>query len=180
MNPMGPDKARQNELSIRVGVFDTIPDADRAVHALLNAGFTKEHITVICSDKYKEHFFQAYEHQDPAGTSTAEKAAWGGAIGATLGGLVTLAGVVATGGIGLLVGGAVIAGMGGVAGGLIGAMMSRGVERELADYYDQSVVAGKILVAAEDRSPAVPERLALAEKLLSDAGANPIPLAEEE
>jgi hypothetical protein len=178
MNPIGPDRARQDELSFRVGVFDTIPDADRAVHALLNGGFTKEQITVVCSDKYKEHFFKAYEHQDPAGSTTVEKAAWGGAIGASLGGLATLAGVVATGGIGLLFGGAILAGMGGVTGGLIGAMMSRGVEKELANYYDQSVVAGKILVAAEDHSPAEPERLALAEKLLSEAGANPIPLAE--
>ena len=177
MNTSGSDK-RQDELSLRVGVFDTIPDADRAVNALLAGGFTKDHITVICSDKAKEQHFKAYEHQDPAGSTTVEKAAWGSAIGATLGGLATIAGVVATGGVGLLVGGAVIAGMGGVAGGLIGAMVSRGVEGELANYYDQSVVAGKILVAAQDHGPHEQERLALAEKILYDAGANPVPLRE--
>jgi hypothetical protein len=178
MDKTAADKARQDELSIRVGVFDSVEDAERAVQALLAGGFTKAEISVLCSDKYKEHFFRAYEHQDPAGSTTVEKAVWGGAIGATLGGLATLAGVVATGGIGLLVGGAVMAWMGGVAGGLIGAMMSRGVEKELANYYDQSVVAGKILVAAEDHGPRQRERLALAQKILADAGANPVPLVE--
>jgi len=163
---------------IRAAVFDSILSADGAVRELLAAGFTKEQITVVCSDEHKERFFREFEHQDPAGTNTVESAVIGGAVGATLGGLVTLAGVVATGGIGLLVAGAIVTWTGGVAGSLIGAMMSRGFERELANFYDQAVVAGKILVAAEDHGPQQAERLARAEHILANAGAEPLPLPE--
>ena len=34
-----------------------------------------------------------------------------------------------------------------LAGGLIGAMTTRGLESELADFFDQAVVKGKVLVA---------------------------------
>ena len=57
-------------------------------------------------------------------------------------------------------------------------MMTRGVEKELADYYDQAVVRGKILVAAEDRNPAGRARLAEAARVLEEAGAEPLPLRE--
>ena len=163
---------------IRAAVFDSILAADQTVSELLAAGFSKDQITVVCSDEHKERFFREFEHQDPAGTNTVESAVIGGAVGATLGGLVTLAGVVATGGVGLLVAGAIITWTGGVAGSLIGAMMSRGFERELANFYDQAVVAGKILVAAEDSGPQQAERLAVAEQILEHAGAAPLPLPE--
>lgn len=162
---------------IRAGVFESILDADRAVNELLAAGFTKDEITVVCSDEHKERFFREFEHQDPAGTSTVEKAVIGGVIGAALGGLATLAGVVATGGVGLLVAGAVATWTGGAAGTLIGAMISRGVEGELANFYDQAVASGKILVAADDQSHQ-PQRLATAERILARGGAKPLPLPE--
>ena len=49
---------RQPELpqSFRAGVFSTLRGADRAVRRLLDARFTKEQITVICSDEAKERF----------------------------------------------------------------------------------------------------------------------------
>ena len=55
------------------------------------------------------------------------------------------------------------AGTGGVAGGLVGAMMTRGVEKEMANFYNQEVTAGKILVGAEDHGPQQCRRLASAE-----------------
>jgi len=67
---------------------------------------------------------------------------------------------------------------GGIVGGLIGAMMTRGVEDELANFYDQAVVRGKILVAAEDRSERGPQTLAAAARVLEEAGAEPMPLGE--
>jgi len=70
---------------IRAAVFDSILSADGAVRELLAAGFTKEQITVVCSDEHKERFFREFEHQDPAGTNTVESAVIGGAVGATLG-----------------------------------------------------------------------------------------------
>src|SRR5688500_2435323 len=67
---------------VRVGVFSTVAATERAVQGLLAAGFTKEEITVICSDEAKERHFRVFEHQDPAGAHTPAAAATGGAIGA--------------------------------------------------------------------------------------------------
>lgn len=161
---------------IRVGVFTTAAAADRAVQGLLEAGYTKDQITVISSDHDKVKGFKRFEHQDRAGEHTLAAVTTGGAIGAALGGLVTVAGLVATGGIGLLAAGGVAAWAGGIVGGLVGAMTTRGIERELADYYDQAVMEGKILVAAEisDQHPGPP--LTIADRVLTEAGAEPISL----
>lgn len=161
--------------TVRAGVFHDVTGAERAVQGLLDAGFTKEQITVICSDEAKERHFREFEHQEPAGSYAKGAAAVGGVIGATLGGLTALAGAAATGGLGLLAAGGVAAWGGGVAGGLIGAMMTRGVEKDLADYYDQAVTAGKLLVAVHDEHP---DRLATASEVLAQSGAQPRPLAE--
>jgi hypothetical protein len=83
-----------------------------------------------------------------------------------------------TGGIGLLAAGGILAWSGGVVGGLVGAMMTRGVDKELANYYNQSVLEGKILVAAECHGPNSEARQARAAQILADAGAEPIALTE--
>lgn len=163
---------------IRVGIFATVLAAERAVEELLAAGFTVEQITVVCSDPQKERNFELFHHQDPAGTTTPAKAVAGGAIGAALGGLTILAGAAATGGTALLAAGGAVAWTGGVLGGLIGAMMSRGVERELANFYDQEVQRGQLLVAVEDHGEDGRHRLHEAEQILADAGAEPMPLHE--
>jgi hypothetical protein len=168
----------QLDLPIRVGVFSTVREADHAVHGLLNLGYTSDQITVVCSEEWKAAHFREYHHEDPAGAHTGKAAAVGGAIGAVLGGMTAVIGTVATGGIGLLAAGGASAWAGGIVGGLIGAMMTRGVERELADYYDQAVVRGKILVAAEDRNPAGQARLQQAALVLEEAGAEPLSLRE--
>jgi hypothetical protein len=163
---------------IRVGVFATIHDADKAVAGLLNLGFTKDQITVICSEDWKAAHFRDYHHEDSAGAHTAAAVTIGGAIGAVLGGLSVIVGTVATGGVGLLAAGGASAWAGGIVGGLIGAMMTRGIEDELANYYDQAVVRGKILVAAEDRSVHGSQTLAAAARVLEEAGAEPVALRE--
>jgi hypothetical protein len=148
------------------------------VQNLLAAGFTKEHITVVCSDETKEKYFHDYEHQEPAGTFAPKAAVLGGTIGAALGGLSVIASAVATGSLALYAAGPITAWAGGVAGGLVGAMMTRGVEKELANYYQQAVVQGLILVAAEDHGPDHQARLSQAAKILSEAGAKPLELPE--
>jgi hypothetical protein len=169
------------ERPLRLGVFGTVAEADRAVDQLLTAGFTKQQISVVCSDKSVERHFKEFHKQDPAGTNTPATAVTGGAIGATLGGLAVVAGGLATGGIGLLATAGIAAWAGGVAGGLVGAMASRGVEKELADYYQQAVIDGDILVAVqidEDSSGTPGRDLAKASQVLAEAGAKPLPLRE--
>lgn len=167
---------------IRAGVFDDLESADQAVQTLLHAGFTRDRITVICSDQTIERHFAAFEHQDPAGAHTPAAAAVGGTIGAVLGGLTVAIGAAASGGIAIIATAGAAAWTGGVLGGLVGAMMTRGVERELANYYDQAVTQGKILVAADAAAEASTEiqlqQLAAAERVLRAAGSEPIPLRE--
>lgn len=159
---------------VRAAVFSDVDSADNAVGRLLAAGFTKEQITVICSDEAKEQHFRDFEHQHPAGAHTTEAAAKGGAIGAVIGGLSS-AGMATAVGVPLLFAGPPFLVGGLVAGGFIGAMTTRGVEKEVADYYDQSLTSGKLLVAVEDEDP---ERLKLAEELFAESGSDSVSLTE--
>jgi hypothetical protein len=170
-------KAQTTEKPLRVGVFRTIEKADEAVRRLLEAGFTKDQITVIASDRHVEDHFKEFEHQPPAGAKTSEAVKKGGAIG-ILGGLSALAGVLTTGGLGLLVAGLALIPTGAVVGGFVGAMMTQGIEKELAYYYDQAVEDGRILVAVEYRGPNPEQRLERAEEILAQSGAEPVELSE--
>jgi hypothetical protein len=167
-----------NNRALEAGVFNTVDAARRAVRGLLEAGFSKEQITVVCSDETKERYFSEFEHQQPAGTFTPAAAITGGTIGALLGGLTVVASAVATGGLALWAAGPITVWFGGVAGGLVGAMMTRGVEKELANFYQQAVVSGQILVAAEDHSANRSQMLAKAEKILAESGAQPMQMQE--
>jgi hypothetical protein len=163
---------------LEVGVFSAVDDARKAVQALLAAGFPVSEITVICSDETKERYFREFEHQEPAGTYTPTATIAGGTIGAMVGGLAVVASALATGSLALWAAGPISAWAGGVAGGLVGAMMTRGVEKELANFYQQAVINGQILVAAEDHGPQSGQHLSRAAQILADAGAQPLPMAE--
>ncbi|HEV2971271.1 MAG TPA: hypothetical protein VGY55_14950 [Pirellulales bacterium] len=169
----------ETEAPLRVGVFSELADADQAVEQLLAAGFTREQITVICSDEIRQRHFRQFEHQDPAGKHTPAAAAAGSAIGALLmGGTTVVATTLAIGGAPVFIMGALAAWAGGVVGGLVGAMMTRGVEHELADYYDQAVAEGKILVAVDEHGPTAKGHLSKAEQILTEAGALPFAMRE--
>jgi hypothetical protein len=161
----------------RVAVFESVADADRAIGALIEAGFAKDAISVICPQCAAPIRPGLHEEQ-PAGAHTGESAAVGGAIGAVLGGVTAAIGIAASGGTALLVAGPLLSGLygaaaGAVGGGFVGAMMSRGFEREIADYYDQALEKNQVLVAVEADDE---RRLAQAEHVLSDVGAVPISL----
>jgi len=119
------DVQHEPERPFRAGIFNTVSDAEEAVHALLAAGFTSEQISVVCSDEVKERHFREYEHTEPAGTNTPAAAAVGSAVGAavigattaTLGSMFSLDAAAAMGGAGLWTGT--------IFGGFVGAMMSR-------------------------------------------------------
>src|SRR5262245_56847469 len=127
---------------LRVGIYATIDKADRAVTGLLTAGFSKDQITVVCSDHDTERHFREFEHQLPAGTTTGYKALFGAICGMAVATLATVGASMAVHDVNLLstVGTAAVTGC--LVGGLVGATMARGVEKELADYYDQAVLDG--------------------------------------
>jgi hypothetical protein len=163
---------------IRAAIYTTVQQTKQAVARLLAAGFTTDQITVICSDDTKERYFREFEHQEKAGANTPAAAATGGAIGATLGSLATGAVGLAIGGVPLIVAGGIGLMAGAVWGGFIGAMMTRGVEKEAANFYDQEVQAGRLLVTVEQRHPEAQPTLDEAERILAEAGAHPVSLTE--
>ena len=165
-------------LPVRAAVFKTVRDATRAVQGLLDAGFRSEHISVVCSDRAKEAHFKEYEHDQPAGTTAAASAGAGAVIGGIAAGLAAVALVAVTGGVSLIVVGPLFAGTGAVVGTFVGAMSSRGVEHEVANYYDQALAAGDILVAAEIEPGGDIARLVDAERAFADVGAGPIALPQ--
>jgi hypothetical protein len=57
-------------------------------------------------------------------------------------------------------------------------MMSRGVEKEVANYYNQAVLEGKLLVAVEAEEAGANRYLVDAEKVFARFGAEPLALPE--
>src|SRR5262245_50365398 len=163
----------------RVGVFRTVAQADRAVHDLMAAGFSKDEIAVVCSNQRKEGAIHGeVERPKPDVEYPMRAIGTGGAIGATIGGLALATVAAATGGVGLLAAGAVLMAGGAIGGAFVGAMSTRGLEGELGAYYEQAVRQGDVLVAAEAHGPEGERRLAEAERVLERAGAHPVPLQE--
>src|SRR5262245_40835649 len=169
---------QQVELPVRVGVFSTVRSADAVVHRLLAEGFHKDQISVITSSKHKERQLRDVPPAPAPGEHTAEGIAVGSVVGATLGGLALAATAFVTGGTSLLAAGTILVGGGALAGSFSGAMMTRGFEKEAALYYEQAVQQGKILVAVEVHGDGADEKLAKAERIFAEAGAEPVPLVE--
>ncbi len=166
------------ERPIRAGVFHEVDQVRQVTERLLAAGFTKEQITVVCSDQEKEQHFRDYEHQEPAGYYTLGAIAAGAISGATICGmfgLIIVLATSATGGVAIV---PLVAVTGAVVGGFVGAMLTQLVEKELANFYDQEVMPGEFLVAAEDHSDRAEKSLAEAQRILSEAGAKALELPE--
>jgi hypothetical protein len=164
--------------TVRAGVFERLDATQRAVQSLLGAGFSAEQITVVCSDETKERHFKQFERQQPAGRNAPASAAAGGTLGAALGGAAAAAVGIAVGGPAFVVLGGAGLITGALVGGFLGAMLTRGMEKEAANFYDQAVQSGKLLVVVEDHHDGAESRLAKAERLLAAAGAEPLPLSE--
>lgn len=164
-------------LSIRAGVFATEPSADRAVVDLLQAGFQKEWISVVSAKPVPHHA----AHEDvryvaPAGAHTRRAIVIGVAIGCVLGSAAVAIIGALTGGLGPTVIGPLLsaAAVGAVAGGFVAAMMTRGYEPEIADYFDQALRKGEFLVSVEERVGGPP--LTSADAVFRRAGVESLPL----
>ncbi|QEG36926.1 general stress protein [Bythopirellula goksoeyrii] len=169
--------SQEKERPVRAGVFETLAKAEQAFNSLTDAGFTQEELTVICSNELQQKHFPSPVSKEGDPTS-ANAAATGSLLGGILGGLTAAAGLATVAGIPVVIAGSLASALtGGTVGGLTGMMVDRGFDKEAADYYDQAVTEGKILIAVEP-SDAKPNRLETAAKLLRDAGAEPLSLLE--
>lgn len=83
-------------------------------------------------------------------------------------------GLITTGGLGVVAAGFLVPAMvsGGIAGSFPGAMTTRGLDSEAADFYNQVVEKGQLPVVVEDRTG---RRLRQAAEILSRSGAIPMP-----
>jgi hypothetical protein len=164
-----------NDIPNRVGFFATVTQADQAVRDLRAAGFTDEQLAVICPEQCKDQF-PHLRHPDPPGSHAVEAAVEGGAVGAALGGLALIAAAVATGGAGLLTAVPVLVGGGAIAGGFGNLIVREGYGEGVAEYYEEAIHQGRIVVGVEDESPDSDVRLAEAERILVAEGAEiPMP-----
>jgi len=161
---------------VRATIVPDVETADRLIDRLAEAGFTVAEISVLCSDEVKEAHFRRFEHEDPAGDHSAEAAVAGGVGGLLVAGAVGAIGA-ATGGL-AVIGAAAVAGAGGVFGSLIGAMLTRGSEGELADFYDQAVREGQLLLGVEVHGDDAAARLATAEEVFATEGLQSVPLED--
>lgn len=165
------------------GLFDDRMQAERAIQALMNAGYTRNDISVTMRDRQDTR-----QLAEDTGTKAGEAAGAGAVTGTVLGGLGGLlvgAGLLAIPGIGpILAAGqlaAVVgsgtaiagataagAGIGAAAGGLIGALVGLGIPEEQANTYAEGVRRGGVLVLvhANDES-----RYAHAASILRSNGA---------
>jgi uncharacterized protein YcfJ len=168
---------RTEEELVRVGVFRAKQDAEVAVSKLLDVGFAPECVTVVADEETRRRWLEEFERDRPAGERTPGRATAGSVFGGIAGGLVGLVGV-ATGGPAAILLAPVFVGTGAAAGTFIGAMTSRGVEREVANYYDQALRRGDILVAAEIEKDGDRTLLDSAERVFREVGARPVPLPE--
>ena len=139
-----------------VGIYDRISQARNAVNDLVDAGLSRDDVSLIAPDP-EGHYADYVSTEDSAtaettGDAAAEGAIAGGVIGG-LGGVLVGLGAFAIPGIGPIVAagpivaGLVGAGVGAATGGLLGALVQWGVPEEEAGYYAEAVRRGSTLVA---------------------------------
>ena len=159
---------------IHMAVYDDVPTAAAAVHDLREAGFSPKEISVLCSDEHRERLFQEYNHEQPSGSHSEDAVQKAGLAAAGLGGAAVLTGLLTSAGTAIFAIGA-FAGIAAI-GTFVALMLTRGTEKELADYYDQAVTEGKILVGIETDDPA---RQAVADEIFRRQGETPLAMPKE-
>lgn len=162
------------------GIYRNTQMAERAVEALVAAGFSNQDISVLLPDKDTTREFAHEKH-----TKAPEGATTGAVTGGVLGGAVGLlagAGVFLIPGIGMLLAAVPVVttfaglGFGGTVGGVIGALIGLGIPEYEAKRYEGRVREGGILLSVHcDTS----DEISRAKEVLKRTGADNISSAGE-
>ena len=157
------------------GIYPTAEHAERAVDALITAGYASPDISVLLADTSSTKEF-AHVKETKAPEGTAAGVTTGGVIGGTLGVLAGI-GALAIPGVGpLIAAGPIMAGLaglgvGGAVGGLIGAMVGMGIPEYEAKRYEGRLKNGGVLLSVHcDTS----EEIKRAKNMLKGTGAEDI------
>jgi hypothetical protein len=163
-------------------LFREREDAERAVDALKNAGFSADQIGVAMRDTTAQG-----EMAEHTGTKAGAGAATGAVSGGLLGGLVGFLvgiGALAIPGIGPVIAGGALAtafgvaggtavagaGIGAVAGGIVGALVGMGIPEEEARYFETGFREGHVLLTVNAGSGRAMEAVRLLEQNGGDIG----------
>lgn len=142
-------------MKLITAIFRDKESAESAYNDLLNRNYKKEEINLIMSDETRKRFFREVTTKD-SGSLVLEDAAIGGAVGATIVGVI--AAVIAVGtsilipGMGFVIAGPLAAGLtgvgaGGITGGIVGALIGAGIPEEHATIYESSITDGQIIIS---------------------------------
>jgi hypothetical protein len=162
------------------GIYSTVDQAERAVDALAQSGFSNNDISVLAPDRQGTKDFAHEKHTKAPEGATAGVAA-GGALGGTLGLLVGL-GALAIPGLGpFIAAGPIMAtlagvGAGGAVGGLVGALVGMGLPEFEAKRYEGRVKDGGVLLSVHC---ATSDEIARAKRVLEQTGAQDVSSAGE-
>jgi hypothetical protein len=181
-----------------VGLFHNHHDADRAMDALEDAGFTRDVLSVVAQEgivdvEEIDDDGTSYDADDDDHIDAGEGAAIGAAEGGIIGGLAGLLagiGAIAIPGVGPVIavgslatalaatigGAAVGAGSGALAGGLVGALIDAGVPDEHAHSYAEGVRRGGVLVSVHAQG----QQAGIAKNIMLNAGAVDINTARDD
>ena len=157
------------------GIYANNAAAESAVDKLTAAGFSKQDVSVLMSDKQGSKEFAAEKNtKAPEGATTGVGV--GGAVGGTLG-LLAGIGALAIPGVGpLIAAGPIMAalaglGVGGAVGGIVGALVGMGIPEYEAKRYEGRVKDGGILLSVHCDSS---EEISRAKEILKATGAEDI------
>ena len=134
-----------------VGLFDTFSQAQTAVQQLVDAGFQRDHISLVANDasgQYANYNASGDKVKNAAGAGAVGGTAVGGLAGLLVGlGALTIPGIGPVLAAGPLLGVAALgAGVGAATGSLLNGMVAAGIPKEEAQYYAEGVRRGGTLV----------------------------------
>lgn len=147
-----------------IGLFDSVSEAQRALNELVQAGFSRDHISLVANDVSGSYskYLNKDANFDPEGDVTADEGAgFGAAVGAITGVLASL-GALAIPGIGPVIaagpllaavtGGTIGAVAGAATGGLTASLIKTGLPEDEAQYYTEGVRRGGTLLVVDTDS----------------------------
>lgn len=136
-------------------LYQRFQEAERVMHALIDAGFEQDEISLITNDEeVMSHFYENIEYED-----VSESVSQAAKMGGTLGGVGTLFAIQFIPGMGAVAAlGALIAAFGGaaigsVAGGIVGGLVNLNIpQEEAADYVDGVRLGGTLITVQTDEA----------------------------
>ncbi|MEZ4522755.1 MAG: hypothetical protein R3A46_14080 [Thermomicrobiales bacterium] len=147
---MAMNRDRDNVGRLAAAAFASTDQAEAALSALMESGFTEEQTGVIASTN-ESHLLENWipQAEDASSESSGSHVAIGGVLGGILGGAVALA----VPGIGWAAGAGIIATTiagGSFGAGIVGPLLDLEVEEDRAIYLDERLRAGDIIVTVHD------------------------------